>query len=128
MTCKYFKKNEGGQPICKNDELNHVKYCPFDFTINKKAPQCCTVYKKGARRAFRGYSSDDVLQKAMHAVWVALPFHHDTVTVTVENACGDTICFDVEPTDDGQWKVCGIKTCVDGGSVFKRFRKALFHE
>lgn len=128
MVCKYFKKNAEGQPICQNSDMTEVKYCPFEFTMKKKAPQCCRGYAKGARRAYRNASSDKCLQKIAHAIWVALPFYSRPIKVTVENECGDTIMCSMSPDGTGQWKVHNIRTDVDGGHVLGKFRKALHRQ
>lgn len=128
MTCKYFVKNAGGQPICKNSKLDAVRYCPFEFTMKKKAPQCCTGYQKAARKAYRAASTDELIQKIAHAAWCALPFHGESVDITFDNACGDTIHCKMSPTDNGMWKVHDIQTSVDNTSVIGKFRKALHRE
>jgi hypothetical protein len=127
MVCKYLKM-VCGKPLCKNSDMTNVKFCPFADTMRKKAPQCCRGYAKKANKAYRDCSSDDVIQKIAHAVWVALPFHNDTVTVTVQNKCGDYVTCQMSPDGRGNWKVHKIRTAVDGASVFKKFRKALFRD
>lgn len=127
MVCKYFKKNESGQPICTNAEMTEVKYCPFEFTMKKKAPQCCAGYKPKANKAYRESSGVGIVVTAMKAANRVMQFETCKVLrVSIENERGDIIKTTMrwEPSKGG-WKCAWIKARVDGMRVYKVFKDAL---